>query len=149
MLSNLSQFNADCKSFRLAKAVFQDIHVQCHHISCESTITSSMNGNRSGIKIDKVGSYLIYVICQGLPRYSKVNYFWSIKALPRSSSICNCVTFRVLRYLLSTFLLYIARCHMILSMQKCCLRKRTSVLLIRLDFPNKQKGSFIYKFDLR
>ena len=25
----------------------------CHHISCESTITSSINGNRYGIKIDK------------------------------------------------------------------------------------------------
>ena len=25
----------------------------CHHISCESTITSSINGNKYGIKIDK------------------------------------------------------------------------------------------------
>ena len=25
----------------------------CHHISCESTVTSSINGNKYGIKIDK------------------------------------------------------------------------------------------------
>ena len=34
---------------------------------------------------------------------SNVNYFWSIKTLPRSSKSCDCVTFRVLKYLLSTF----------------------------------------------
>ena len=36
---------------------------------------------------------------------TNVNYFWSIKTLPRSSKSCDCVTFRVLKYLLSTFLL--------------------------------------------
>ena len=38
----------------------------CHHISCKSTITSSINGNRYGIQIDKDvdwnSSHLIYVI---------------------------------------------------------------------------------------
>ena len=34
---------------------------------------------------------------------SNVNYFWSIKTLPRSSKRCNCATFRVLKYLLSIF----------------------------------------------
>ena len=52
---------------------------------------------------------------------SNFNYFWSIKTLPRSSKSCDCVTFRVLKYLLSTFLLYTPHCHMILSKQKCCL----------------------------
>ena len=52
---------------------------------------------------------------------SNVNYFWSIKTLPRSSKSCDCVTFGVLMYLLSTFLLYTPHCHMILSKQKCCL----------------------------
>ena len=74
---------------------------------------------------------------------SNVNYFWSIKTLPRSSKSCDCVTFGVLRYLLSTFLLYTPHCHMILSKQKCCLlstgvstesQKRTSVLQIRQGF---------------
>ena len=32
------------------------------------------------------------------------NYFWSIKTLPRSSKSCDSVTFRVLKYLLSTSL---------------------------------------------
>ena len=68
---------------------------------------------------------------------SNLNYFWSLKTLPRSSKSCDCVTFRVLRYLLSTFPLYTPHCHMILSKQKCCLlltgvstesQKRTSVL---------------------
>ena len=51
---------------------------------------------------------------------SNVNYFWSIKTLPRSSKSCDYVTFGVLRYLLSNFLLYTPHCHMILSKQKCC-----------------------------
>ena len=41
-----------------------------------------------------------------------------------SSKSCDCVTFvtfRILKYLLSTFLLYTPHCHMILSKQKCCL----------------------------
>ena len=42
-----------------------------------------------------------------------VNYFLSIITLPRSSKSCDCVTFRVLKYLLSTFLLYTPHCHMI------------------------------------
>ena len=74
---------------------------------------------------------------------SNVNYFWSIKTLPRSSKSCDCVTFRVLKYLLSTFLLYTPHCHMILSKQKCCLwstgvstesQNLTSVLHLRQDF---------------
>ena len=52
---------------------------------------------------------------------SNVNYYWSIKTLPRSSKSCDCVTVGVRRYLLSTFLLYTPHCHMILSKQKCCL----------------------------
>ena len=62
--------------------------------------------------------------------------FGPLKTLPMSSKSCDCVTFRVLKYLLSTFLLYTPHCHMILSKQKCCLwstgvstesKKRTSV----------------------
>ena len=34
---------------------------------------------------------------------SNVNCFWSIKTLPRSSKRCDYVTFRVLKYFLSTF----------------------------------------------
>ena len=75
--------------------------------------------------------------------FSNVNYFWSIKTLPRSSKSCDCVTFRVLKYLLSTFLLYTPHCHMIVSKQKCCLlstgvstesQNLTSVLHLRQDF---------------
>ena len=47
--------------------------------------------------------------------------FGPLKTVPRSSKICDCVTFGVLKYLLSTFLLYTPHCHMILSKQKCCL----------------------------
>ena len=47
--------------------------------------------------------------------------FGPLKTLPRPSKSCDCVTFGVLRYLLSTLLLYIHHCHMILSKQKCCL----------------------------
>ena len=69
---------------------------------------------------------------------SNVNSFWSIKTLPRSSK-----SFGVLRYLLSTFLLYTPHCQLILSKQKCCLlstgvstesQKRTSVLQLRQGF---------------
>ena len=71
-----------------------------------------------------------------------VNYFWSIKTLQRSSKSCDCVTFRVLKYLLSIFLLYTPHCHIILSKQKCCLwstgvstesQNLTSVLNLRQD----------------
>ena len=74
---------------------------------------------------------------------SNVNYFWSIKTRPRSSKSCDCLTFGVLRHLLSTFLLYTPHCHMILSRQKCCLlsagvstesQKRVSVLQLRQGF---------------
>ena len=64
------------KSFRLANRInrrFSKIStcnarrcLTCHHISCKSTITSSINGNRYGIQIDKDvdwnSSNLIYVI---------------------------------------------------------------------------------------
>ena len=74
---------------------------------------------------------------------SNVNYFWCIKTLPRSWKNCDCVTFGVRMYLLSTFLLYTTHCHMILSKQKCFLlstgvstesQKRTSVLQLRQGF---------------
>ena len=74
---------------------------------------------------------------------SNVNYFWSIKTLPRSSKSCDGVTFRVLKYLFSTFLLYTPHCHMILSKQKRCLwstgvstesQNLTSALHFRQDF---------------
>ena len=52
---------------------------------------------------------------------TNVNYFWSIKPFPRSSTSCDCVTLRVFEYLLSTFPLYTPHCHIILSKQKCCL----------------------------
>ena len=83
---------------------------------------------------------------------SNVNNFWSIKTLLRSSKSCDCVTFRVLKYLLSTFLLYTPHCHMILSKQKCCLlstgvstesQNLTSVLHLRQDFfSNKKYDSY-------
>ena len=69
--------------------------------------------------------------------------FGPLKTLPRSSKSCDCVTFEVLRYRLSTFLLYTPHCHMILSKQKCCLlstgvstesQKRTYVFLLRQGF---------------
>ena len=43
--------------------------------------------------------------------------FGPLKTLPRSSKSCDCVTFRVFQYLLSTFLLYTPHWHMILSKQ--------------------------------
>ena len=44
--------------------------------------------------------------------------FGPSKTLPRSSKSCDCVNFRVLKYLLSIFLLYTPHCHMILSSQR-------------------------------
>ena len=73
---------------------------------------------------------------------SNVNYFWSIKTIPMSSKSCDCVTLRVLKYLLSIFLLFTPHCNMILSKQKCCLwstgvstesQNFTSVLHLRQD----------------
>ena len=43
-----------------------------------------------------------------------VNFFCPLQTLPRSSKSCDYVIFGVLRYLLSTFLLYTPHCHMIL-----------------------------------
>ena len=71
--------------------------------------------------------------------------FGQLKALPRSSKSCDCVTFRVLnsKYLFSIFLLYTPHCQIILSKQKCCLLSTcasteslnlTSVLHLRQDF---------------
>ena len=68
--------------------------------------------------------------------------FGPLKTRPRSSKSFDCVTFRVLKYLLSIFLLYTPYCHMILSKQKCCLwstgvstesQNLTSVLHLRQD----------------
>ena len=52
---------------------------------------------------------------------SNINNFGPLKTLPRSSKSCDCVTFMVLKYLLSTFPHYTRHCHMIVSKQKCCL----------------------------
>ena len=69
--------------------------------------------------------------------------FCPLKTPLRSSKSCDCVTFRVLKYLLSTFLLYTPHYHMILSKQKCCLwstgvstesQNLTSVLHSRQEF---------------
>ena len=74
---------------------------------------------------------------------SNVIIFGLLKTLQRSSKSCDCVTFRVVKYLLSTFLLYTPHYHMILSKQKCFLwstgvstesQNLTSVLLFRQDF---------------
>ena len=82
---------------------------------------------------------------------SNVNYFWSIKSPSDAMEKCDCVTFRVLKYLLSTFLRYTRHCHMILSKQKCYLwstgvstenQNLTSVLHSRQDFSNKKYDSY-------
>ena len=80
--------------------------------------------------------------------------FGPLKTLPSSSKRCDCATFRVLKYLLSTFLLYTPHCFMILSKQKCCLwstcvstesQNLTSVLHLRQDFfSNKNYDSYIH-----
>ena len=63
--------------------------------------------------------------------------------LLRSSKSCDCVTFRVFKYLFSTFPLYTPHCQLILSKQKCCLlltgvstesQKHTSVLQTKRAF---------------
>ena len=68
--------------------------------------------------------------------------FGPFKTLRRSSKSCDSVTFRVLKYVLSTFLLYTPHYHMILSKQKCCLwstgvstesQNLTPVLHVRQD----------------
>ena len=73
---SVSNLGRTAKSFRLANRInrrFSKISMcnarrclTCHHISCKSTITSSINGNRYGIQIDKDvdwnSSNLIYVI---------------------------------------------------------------------------------------
>ena len=65
------------------------------------------------------------------------------KTLLKSSKSCVCEIFRVLKYLLSIFLLYTHPCNMISSKQKCCLllngvstesQKLTSVRQLRRDF---------------
>ena len=65
------------------------------------------------------------------------------KTLLKSSKSCVCEIFRVLKYLLSIFLLYTHPCRMISSKQKCCLllngvstesQKLTSVRQLRRDF---------------
>ena len=44
-----------------------------------------------------------------------------LKTPPRSSKSCDCVSFVVVRYLPSIFLVYTPHCHLILSKQKCCI----------------------------
>ena len=74
---------------------------------------------------------------------SNVKYFWSIKTLPRLSKSCDYVTFRILKYFLSTFPLYTPHCHMILSIKAKLVSldncvstgsKRTSVLQAKRAF---------------
>ena len=83
----------------------------CSTIILSKRITSALT-----VVKDHVIKYSETAFCS-----SNVNYFWFIKTLPRSSKSCDCVTFRVLKYLLSTFLLYTHHCHITLSKQKCCL----------------------------
>ena len=100
------------------------INVNClHFIGCQNytnvlisstTILSNFTAAHTAVKVHVMKYSETAFI-------SNVYYFWSIKTLPRSLKSCDCVTFRVLKYLLSTFLLFKPHCHMKLSKQTCCL----------------------------
>ena len=77
-------------------------------------------------------------------KYS-VNYFWSIKTLPRSSKSCDYVTFGVLRYLLST--LYTSLSHYLIKAKVLSLVNRASKTYLCTSaktgfFSNKKYDSY-------
>ena len=84
---------------------------------------------------------------------NNVNYFWSIKNSSEVIEKLRLRIFRVLKYLLSIFLLYTHPCHMISSKQKCCLllngvstesQKLTSVRQLRRDFSPTRNMTRMY-----
>ena len=139
-------------SILLPKSMSKWINVNClHFIGCQNYTNVLINRVLYQIQVTALLPFFLSIL-HLLLQLSKimlwstiheVNYFWSIKTFPRSSKSCDCVTFRVLNYLLSTFILYKPHCHMILSKQKCCLlstgvstesQNLTSVLHLRQDF---------------
>ena len=78
---------------------------------------------------------------------SNVNYFWSIKFLPRSSESCDCVTFRVLRFSTAYTSLpqYIIQA-IVLSLVNLCFNRESKPYLCTSDkagfFSNKKYDSF-------
>ena len=70
--------------------------------------------------------------------------FGPLKTLPRSSKSCDCVTFKVLKYFLSTFLLYTPHCHMMVF-HWCFNRESKSYLCTSLKagfFSNMKYDSY-------
>ena len=64
---------------------------------CSTTILQNITSALTAVKDH------IIIYSETALSNSNVNYFWSIKILPKSSKSCNCISLRVLRYLLSTF----------------------------------------------
>ena len=133
------------------------IYVNClHFIGCQNYTNVLINHVLYQIQVTALLTFFLSIL-HLLLQLSKI-MLWStvelllaivmliifcpLKTLPRSSKSCDCVTFRVLKYLLSIFLLYTPHCHMILSKQKYCLwstdvstesQNLTSVLHLRQD----------------
>ena len=96
------------------KSRFISISSQCSTAILSKHITSALT---------VVKEHVIKYIETAFSNDCQSIIFGQLKTLSRSSKSCDCVTFGVLRYLLSTFLLhvYTPNCHMIFSKQKCCL----------------------------
>ena len=82
---------------------------------------------------------------------STVNYFWSIKNSSKVIEKLRLQNYRVVKYLLSIFLLYTHPCHMILSKQRCyllsiCFNRKSKTYLCTSDkagsFSNKNYDSY-------
>ena len=118
------------------KSISKMINVNCQHcIGCQNYTNVLINRFLYQIQVAALLPFFLSILhlllqLSKIMLWSTVKLFLAIvmsiifgplKTLPRSSKSCDCVTFRVLKYLLSTFLRYTLHCDMILSKQKCCL----------------------------
>ena len=140
------------------KSMSKLINVNClHFIGCQNYTNVLINRVLYQIQVAALLPFFLSIL-HLLLQLSKIMLWSTVKLLlaivmsiifgplkthPRSLKSCDCVTFRVLKYLLLTFLLYTPHCHMIWSKQKCCLwstgvstesQNLTSVLHLRQDF---------------
>ena len=113
------------------------INVNClHFIGCQNYINVFINHvlyqNSSHCSTTILSKYItsdLTAFKDHVIKYSETStvlaivmsiIFSPLITLPRTSKSCDFGTFGVLRYLLSTFLLYTPHCLMVLTKQKCC-----------------------------
>ena len=118
--SNIEIDKIDLPTFYWLSKLHQNPY-KSRFISSSSPCSTTILSNHITYALTAVKDRVIKYTETALSNYSNVNYLGPLKTLLRSSKSCGCETFRVLKFILSIFIIYTHPSHMISSKQKCCL----------------------------